>query len=163
MDKKLCPDEQEDRWLMGKVIVSAMLKHSRNCPDCKKKLNEMILHSASEYEEICRNAEFWSNFPLYASKIIFCKEVKANANKGNWCKDVAKESEAKILSVLTDNKQHRYSELLNLVPLSRATLSKHLKDLEKRNIVTRIIDTKSSIYPYPVYYLLTGTQNGKTI
>jgi DNA-binding HxlR family transcriptional regulator len=56
-----------------------------------------------------------------------------------------------ILRYLGDNKWHRYQELLEKTKLSSATLSKHLKVLE-RGVVEKKMETESGVYPYPVSY-----------
>jgi len=62
-----------------------------------------------------------------------------------------KTAEQKILKVLQDGEWHRYQNLQQQTGLSTATLSKHLKDLEK-GIVERRLDQGSNEYPPPVYY-----------
>jgi DNA-binding transcriptional ArsR family regulator len=72
---------------------------------------------------------------------------------GDW---QLQKMEAAVLSVLRylgDNKWHRYQELLEKTKLSSATLSKHLKTLEK-GVVEKKIDAESGLYPYPVSYRL---------
>jgi hypothetical protein len=56
-----------------------------------------------------------------------------------------------ILRYLGDNKWHRYQELLEKTELSSATLSKHLKVLEK-GVVEKKMETEGGVYPYPVSY-----------
>jgi DNA-binding HxlR family transcriptional regulator len=62
-----------------------------------------------------------------------------------------KTAKDKILKVVNDGDWHRYSELTEKTKLSTATLSKHLKELE-RGIVERCIDVESGDYPPPVFY-----------
>ena len=59
----------------------------------------------------------------------------------------------KIIEVLNDENWHRYKELQDKTELSTATLSKHLKELEK-GIVERHLDADSVEYPPPVRYHL---------
>ncbi|MEM3699706.1 MAG: winged helix-turn-helix domain-containing protein [Candidatus Bathyarchaeia archaeon] len=65
----------------------------------------------------------------------------------------AQTSEKQILEILSDGKWHRYQELLAKTKLSTATLSKHLKRLEK-GLIEKRLDLESGEYPYPVYYRL---------
>jgi len=58
-----------------------------------------------------------------------------------------------ILNVLNNGEWYRYGELKKKTKLSTATLSKHLKELEK-GTVEKKIDLQSGEYPYPVYYRL---------
>lgn len=60
-------------------------------------------------------------------------------------------SEKKILEALVDGGWHRYREIKQQTELSSATISKHLKRLEK-GIIERKLDLESGEYPYPVYY-----------
>lgn len=69
-------------------------------------------------------------------------------------------AETKILNVLMDAKPHRYKEIVEKTGLSSATVSKHLKKLEKRGWVKKEIDLKSKIYPYPVLYTLNPLKIG---
>lgn len=64
----------------------------------------------------------------------------------------------KIIQVLNDQKWHRYKELEAGTGLSTATLSKHLKELEK-GIVERHVDAESAEYPPPVCYRLRQENN----
>ena len=70
---------------------------------------------------------------------------------GRYQKDLAWDSEKQILNVLSNGKWHRYQEIQQATRLSTATLSKHLKRLEK-GLVEKRIDLQSGEYPYPVYY-----------
>jgi DNA-binding Lrp family transcriptional regulator len=72
---------------------------------------------------------------------------------GRYQKDLVWDSEKRILNVLSNGKWHRYQEIQQATKLSTATLSKHLKRLEK-GIVEKRIDLQSGEYPYPVYYRL---------
>jgi len=72
---------------------------------------------------------------------------------GRYQKDLSWDSEKQILNVLSDGKWHRYQEIKEATKLSTATLSKHLKRLEK-GLVEKRIDLQSGEYPYPVYYRL---------
>jgi DNA-binding Lrp family transcriptional regulator len=65
-----------------------------------------------------------------------------------------KKATRKILKVLDDNKQHRYSALIKETNLSTATLTKHLTELEMQGIVAKFIDDVTGKYPFPVYYRL---------
>jgi len=70
---------------------------------------------------------------------------------GRYQKDLAWDSEKQILNVLSDGKWHRYQEIKEATKLSTATLSKHLKRLEK-GLVEKRVDLQSGEYPYPAYY-----------
>ena len=65
--------------------------------------------------------------------------------------DQAKESKETILKVLTDREWHRYNEIVENTKLSTATVSKHLKELEK-SLVEKRVDIDTGEYPYPTYY-----------
>lgn len=62
-------------------------------------------------------------------------------------------SERKILKALEDGEWRRYRDLKEKSGLSTASLSKHLKRLEK-GIVEKKLDLESAEYPHPVYYRL---------
>jgi Predicted transcriptional regulators len=64
-----------------------------------------------------------------------------------------KTAKNKILEVLKDGEWYRYSELTEKTRLSTATLSKHLKELEK-GIVERRVGVENAEYPPPVNYRL---------
>lgn len=57
-----------------------------------------------------------------------------------------------ILNILSDEKEHRNKEIKKKTGLNDATLSKHLKKLDKMNAIKRRLDDKSRKYPPPVYY-----------
>ena len=48
----------------------------------------------------------------------------------------------------------RWSHLLEKTKLSRRTLSLRLKELEKENVIERVVDATSKAYPPPVFYIL---------
>ncbi|MEM3378682.1 MAG: winged helix-turn-helix transcriptional regulator [Candidatus Bathyarchaeia archaeon] len=73
--------------------------------------------------------------------------------KGEYQIKLARSARQKILALLRDGEWHRYSELKQKTALSTATLSKHLKELE-RGIIERQIDITSKEYPPPVSYRL---------
>jgi DNA-binding transcriptional ArsR family regulator len=56
-----------------------------------------------------------------------------------------------IMKTLMDGQWHRYQELQAKTGLSSATLSKHLKELEK-GVAEKKILLESGKYPYPVVY-----------
>ena|ERR1035437_1380143 len=56
----------------------------------------------------------------------------------------------KIRNALKDGKWHRFKDLKKETQLTAATLSKHLKQLEK-GIVEKYVDIRGNA-PYPVYY-----------
>jgi len=66
----------------------------------------------------------------------------------------ARESREAILTILNDNKPHRYTEIVEKTKLSTATVSKVLKKLDEEKKIEKNIDTESGEYPYPVYYRL---------
>jgi DNA-binding HxlR family transcriptional regulator len=72
---------------------------------------------------------------------------------GYWQQQRMEVAEFIILRCLSDNQWHQYRELLEETKLSSATLSKHLKSLE-RGVVEKKIEIQSGIYPYPVSYRL---------
>jgi len=75
----------------------------------------------------------------------------------------AKTAENKILKALHDGEWYRYTDLKKETGLSSATLSKHLKVLEK-GILERKLDLKSKEYPHPVYYRLnTSVVDSQTL
>lgn len=76
--------------------------------------------------------------------------------KGIGEHQLEKEKTAKslILNLLSDGRWHRYTEIQQTTNLSTATLSKHLKNLEKEKVIEKKIDLESGDYPYPVYYRL---------
>lgn len=55
------------------------------------------------------------------------------------------------MKILKDAEWHRYQELREKTGLSSATLSKHLKELEK-GVVEKQVRLDSGEYPYPVFY-----------
>jgi DNA-binding transcriptional ArsR family regulator len=57
-----------------------------------------------------------------------------------------------ILKILADQKPHQYSELKETTKLNSPTLTKHLKRLKDKRVITKYVDTTSGKYPYPVYY-----------
>jgi len=61
-------------------------------------------------------------------------------------------AENKIAAYLSDGKKRQYSEIIKNVNLSRATISKHLKEMEKTQKIFKTTDHVSGKYPYPVYY-----------
>lgn len=65
----------------------------------------------------------------------------------------AQTSEKQILEILSDGEWHRYQEIQKITRLSTATLSKHLKRLEK-SLIEKRLDLETGTYPYPVYYRL---------
>ena len=67
-----------------------------------------------------------------------------------------KRAKEKILKVLENGSYSRYKEIQEKTGLSTATLTKHLKELEK-GIIERWEDKKSEDYPTPVYYRLNPT------
>lgn len=69
-----------------------------------------------------------------------------------WHEEKKQEAETKIRVVLSDQKLHQYGDLLKETKISKATLSKHLKEMEKKGSVCREMDTKNGKYPHPVYY-----------
>jgi DNA-binding HxlR family transcriptional regulator len=76
--------------------------------------------------------------------------IKANAEDYQRKKRI--EAQTKIKVVLSDQEPRQFSEILKNVNLSRSTLSKHLKILEKNGSITRAIDQTK--YPVAVYYQL---------
>jgi DNA-binding HxlR family transcriptional regulator len=70
---------------------------------------------------------------------------------GNNQIEKAKESKRTILASLQTGDWFRYQNLQKQTGVSSATLSKHLKELEK-GIIEKKIDMESGKYPYPVYY-----------
>jgi DNA-binding HxlR family transcriptional regulator len=80
----------------------------------------------------------------------------AKKGLGRHQKDEARDAEHDILKVLEDQEWHRYQDLYERIrskrtKFSTATLSKHLKELEK-GLVERKVDSESKEYPKPVYY-----------
>ena len=70
---------------------------------------------------------------------------------GSWQIDKALTAVQAIIEILIDGKWHRYQELREKAGLSSATLSKHLKELEKGIVEKRLL-LNSGEYPYPVEY-----------
>ena len=70
---------------------------------------------------------------------------------GSWQLNKARTAVQTITRILKDGEWHRYQELREKTGLSSATLSKHLKELEK-GVVEKKIQLKSGEYPYPVVY-----------
>jgi hypothetical protein len=70
---------------------------------------------------------------------------------GDWQLGKIEVANQTIMKILLDGKWHRYQELLETTGLSSATLSKHLKELEK-GIAEKEMRLESGEYPYPVYY-----------
>ena len=70
---------------------------------------------------------------------------------GSWQMSRARTAVQAIMRILRDGEWHRYKELRGKAGLSSATLSKHLKELEK-GVVEKKILLKSGEYPYPVVY-----------
>jgi DNA-binding HxlR family transcriptional regulator len=70
---------------------------------------------------------------------------------GSWQTSKARTAVQAIMKILRDGEWHRYKELRGKAGLSSATLSKHLKELEK-GVVEKKILLKSGEYPYPVVY-----------
>jgi DNA-binding HxlR family transcriptional regulator len=70
---------------------------------------------------------------------------------GSWQIDKARTAVQAVVKILKDGEWHRYQELRQKAGLSSATLSKHLKELEK-GVVEKKIQLKSGEYPYPVFY-----------
>ena len=77
---------------------------------------------------------------------------------GKYHVDKSRQTAKTILSVLGDE-WLRYGEIVRRTGFSTATVSKHLKRLEKSNLVHKRIDMNSGEYPYPVYYRISS--NGK--
>jgi len=75
------------------------------------------------------------------------------AKRGLGDKQVAatRRAKEKILSVLKNGELLRYKEIQERTGLSTATLTKHLKELEK-GIIERYEDLETKEYPTPVYY-----------
>lgn len=63
-------------------------------------------------------------------------------------------SEDSILDALAnaENRMLRFGDLVKSVQISRTTVSKELKRLQKEKKVERILDSTSQVYPPPVYY-----------
>ena len=70
---------------------------------------------------------------------------------GTWQFNRSKEASQAIVQLLMDGEWHRYQELREQSGMSSATLSKHLKELEK-GIVEKDIRLNTGEYPYPVFY-----------
>jgi len=70
---------------------------------------------------------------------------------GSWQINKARTAAEALTKILRDGEWHRYQELRQKTELSSATLSKHLKELE-RGVVEKKIQLKSGEYPYPVVY-----------
>lgn len=75
---------------------------------------------------------------------------------GNYQIKKSIRAEKAILSILSDGEFHRYNEIVKRTGLSTATVTKHLKKLEKEGFVIKRIDLESNEYPYPVFYRLTA-------
>lgn len=75
--------------------------------------------------------------------------VKKDVN--TWQLGQSGEAAQVITRILMDGEWHRYQELRQKAGMSSATLSKHLKELEK-GIVEKEIRLESGEYPYPVVY-----------
>jgi hypothetical protein len=89
----------------------------------------------------------------------------ANRGLGEPQIKASKKAKEKILKVLNDGKYHRYKEIQEQTKLSTATLTKHLRELEK-GIVERFEDQTTKEYPHPVSYRLKsniGIEWQKTI
>jgi DNA-binding HxlR family transcriptional regulator len=84
---------------------------------------------------------------------------KKNEGIRQWQKDKSYEAEMKIMKIILDGEPHQYGELREKTKLSKATLSKHLKQMESDNRIIRHMDMESGKYPYPVYYEIKGKQS----
>ena len=78
---------------------------------------------------------------------------------GSWQLNKARTAVQTITRILKDGEWHRYQELREKTGLSSATLSKHLKELEKA-VVEKKIQLKSGEYPYPVVYRIKKPYQG---
>jgi DNA-binding HxlR family transcriptional regulator len=78
-------------------------------------------------------------------------KIKANAE--DYQRQKRTEAQIKIKVVLSNRQPQQFNEILKNVKLSKSTLSKHLKILERENSVTRTVDQTK--YPVAVYYQLT--------
>lgn len=78
---------------------------------------------------------------------------------GSWQLNKARTAVQAITRILKDGEWHRYQELREKTGLSSATLSKHLKELEK-GVVEKKIQLKSGVYPYPVVYRIRESYQG---
>ena len=56
---------------------------------------------------------------------------------GNYQSQEKRANRNKILEVLKDGQQHQYSEILNKTKLSRRIVSKHLKELKRKQLIDR--------------------------
>ncbi|MGD0071790.1 MAG: hypothetical protein ABSB71_09565 [Candidatus Bathyarchaeia archaeon] len=72
-----------------------------------------------------------------------------------WQQNKKSEAEGIVIGALQDGKPHLYGNLVKETKLGRATLTKHLKEMEIAGTVKRTMDMKSK-YPYPVSYQLSG-------
>lgn|GEM_PF-5005987 len=77
--------------------------------------------------------------------------IMVERGMGSWQLNKARTAVQAITRILKDGEWHRYQELREKTGLSSATLSKHLKELE-RGVVEKKIQLKSEEYPYPVFY-----------
>jgi DNA-binding transcriptional ArsR family regulator len=85
-----------------------------------------------------------------------CKHMKVNKRKEQR-EQQREKAQAEIGLFLKDGNSHQYSEMIEKLKgkLSRATISKHLKIMEKNKQVYREVDIKSGKYPAPVYYKIS--------
>ncbi len=71
--------------------------------------------------------------------------------------DKLSKSQLKILSYLSGKEggKARFSEIVEDIGLSKATVSRNLKLLVEKGLIQRIVDKESNEYPPPVYYQIT--------
>jgi len=74
----------------------------------------------------------------------------------------ARTAKTAVLKVLADNKWHRFGKIVEATKISAATVSKYLKEFEKKGLkgqkgklVEKRVDVESGEYPYPAYYRMT--------
>jgi len=77
---------------------------------------------------------------------------KKKKNGHQWHKKQEEEAILKISGALLDGKWHQYKELLEQTKISKATLSKHLKNMQTEEKIDRLVDIESGAYPPPVKY-----------
>jgi len=75
---------------------------------------------------------------------------------GDYQISKTKKARNKILEILSDGKMHRYGEIVKKTGLSTATVTKHLKELEKEGYVIKHVDLESGEYPYPALYKISA-------
>ena len=71
---------------------------------------------------------------------------------GKYQTDKAEKSLMSILKVLSDEKEHRYTEIKEKSGSNDPTLKKYFTEFKELKLVKKRVDITSGKYPYPAYY-----------